>query len=90
MVPTPRLRAQIFLKSFLLGPDTLNFNSVKFFDWAITLKIDPFPYMGVKPYMEITGAASQYFVCEVLDKGPKHMPNLETIDPILRGHIKTW
>ncbi len=27
VVPTPRLRAQIFLKSFLLGPDTLNFNT---------------------------------------------------------------
>ncbi len=62
MVPTPRLRARIFLKSFLLGPDTLNFNSVKFFDWAITLKIDPFPYMGVMPYMERLDESELYTV----------------------------
>ena len=62
MVPNPRLRAQIFLSFFLLGSDNLNFDSVKFFDWAITLKIDPFPYKGVLPYMERLDESELYAV----------------------------
>ena len=52
MVPNARLQAQIFSKLFILVADTLNINSVNFFDRATTLKIDPFPYMGILPYME--------------------------------------
>ncbi len=29
IVPDPRIWARIFVKTFLLGPDTLNFNSVQ-------------------------------------------------------------
>ncbi len=52
VVPNARLRAQIFSKLFILVADTLDINSVNFFDRAMTSKIDPFPYMGLLPYME--------------------------------------
>ena len=49
----PSLRAQIFFKDFLCVINTLNINSVAYFDSAMILKIDPFPYKDITPYMEI-------------------------------------
>ncbi len=62
MVPNPRLRAQTFFNFFLLGSDKLNFDSVRFFDWAITLKIDPFPHKGVMPYTKRLDESKLYAV----------------------------
>ncbi len=42
----PRLRARISIKFYLLVINALKI-SVKFFDWATILKIDPFPYKGI-------------------------------------------
>ncbi len=47
-----RLWAHIFLKLSIWVPDTLKTNSVNYFDPATTLKIDPFPYMAIMPYVE--------------------------------------
>ncbi len=40
--------------------DTLEINPVKFFDSAPTLKIDPFPYKGITPYMERLNQSELY------------------------------
>ena len=42
--------------------DTLKINPVKFFDSAPTLKIDPFPYKGITPYMERLNQSELYGV----------------------------
>ena len=48
-----RLLAQIFSKLSILVANAFKTNSVNFFfNLATTLKIDPFPYMAIMPYME--------------------------------------
>ena len=49
----PSLRAQIFFNFFLYITNGLNINSVAYFDSAMTLKFDPFPYKDITSYMEI-------------------------------------
>ena len=56
----PSLRARIPVKFHLLVISTLKMNSVKFFDWATILKIDPFPYKGIMLYM----GSGLYGVCK--------------------------
>ncbi len=58
----PSLRAQIFFKFFLYVTNTLNINSVAYFDSAMILKIDPFPYKDIMPYMEILIKSGLYAV----------------------------
>ncbi len=58
----PSLRAQIFLKNVLRITNTLNINSVAYFDSSMILKIDPFPYKETKPYMEILVKRGLYAV----------------------------
>ena len=53
MALDPSLRAQIFFNFFLYVTNTLNINSVAYFDSAMILKMDPFPYKDIMPYMEI-------------------------------------
>ena len=62
VAPKARLRAQIFIKFCILVTDTLKINPVKFFDSAPTLKIDPFPYKGITPYMERLNQSELYGV----------------------------
>ncbi len=62
VAPKARLQAQIFVKFLLLVTDTLNINSVNFFRSATTLKIDPFPYKGIMPYMERLNGIDLYGV----------------------------
>ncbi len=64
MAPYPRLRARISLKFYLLVTNTLKMNSVKFFGWATILKINPFPYKGIMPYMERLMGSHLYGVSE--------------------------
>ncbi len=52
VAPKARLRAQIFIKFCILVMGNLKINPVKFFGLATTLKIDPFPYKDIMPYME--------------------------------------
>ncbi len=61
VAPKARLRAQIFIKFCILVTDTLKINPVKFFDSAPTLKIDPFPYKGITPYMERLNGSDSYY-----------------------------
>ena len=56
----PSLRPQIFFNFFLYVTNTLNINSVAYFDSAMILKIDPFPYMDTLPYMEILVKSGPY------------------------------
>ncbi len=60
MAPKARLRAQIFSKLSILVADALKNNSVNFFDPVKTLKINPFPYMAIMPYMERLEAGDLY------------------------------
>ena len=58
----PSLRVQIFFKIFLCVINTLNINSVAYFDSAMILKIDSFPYKDITPYMEILVKSGLYAV----------------------------
>ena len=60
VAPKARLRTQIFSKLTILVADALKTNSVNLFDRATTLKIDPFPYMAIMPYMERITAGDLY------------------------------